>query len=51
MPGFSAWNADEVEGDYRFEVFVKPEENQTLATLQLHQKIMTQMIFQTIYWD
>lgn len=49
MPGFSVWNAYEVGGDYRFEVFVKPEGNQTLATLQLHQKIMTGLGNKTLH--
>ena len=48
MPGFSVWKAEETEGDYQFEMRVKPEENQALAIEHLHQKILTGMGYKTL---
>ena len=48
MPGFSVWKAEEMEGDYQFEVLVKPEENQAVAIEHLHQKILTGLGYKTL---
>ena len=48
MPGFSVWKAEDMEGDYQFEVLVKPEENQAEAIEQLHQKILTGLGYKTL---
>lgn len=31
MPGFSIWKAEEMGGEYEFEVLAKPKENQAVA--------------------
>ncbi len=48
MPGFSIWQAEEIEGNYQFEVFVKPEDNQAVAIEHLHQKILTGLGYKTL---
>ncbi|WP_427854437.1 DUF7713 domain-containing protein [Desulfosporosinus metallidurans] len=48
MPGFSVWKAEELEGDYQFEILVKPEENQAVAIEHLHQKILTGIGYKTL---
>lgn len=48
LPGFSVWKAEEMEGDYQFEVLAKPEENQVVAIEQLHQKILTGLGYKTL---
>ena len=48
MPGFSVWKAEEMVGDYQFEVLVKPEENQAAAIEHLHQKILTGLGYKTL---
>ena len=48
MPGFSVWKAEETDGGYLFEVFVKPEENQTVAIDRLHRKILMGIGFKTL---
>ncbi|HZK52738.1 MAG TPA: hypothetical protein VFC84_00840 [Desulfosporosinus sp.] len=48
VPGFSVWKAEEIEGGYQFEVFVKPEGNQVVAIKHLHQKILTGLGYKTL---
>ena len=48
MPGFSVWKEEDMEGDYQFEVLVKPEENQAVAIEHLHQKILTGLGYKTL---
>ncbi len=48
MQGFSAWRAEEIENGYRFEVFLKPEEDQAMAIKELHQKILTGLGYKTL---
>lgn len=48
MPEFSVWKAEEINGGYQFEVFVKPDENQAMAIEELNQKISTGMGYKTL---
>lgn len=47
-PGFSAWEAKEISGDYIFKVLVSPEENQAEAVEQLHRKIISGVGYKTL---
>ena len=48
LPGFSIWRAVEVEGDYQFEVLIKPNDNQMEAIEQLHHKILNVLSYKTL---
>ncbi len=48
MPGFSTWTAEEIGGDYEFEVYVRPEDDQYTAIMHLHKKIVTGLGYKTL---
>ena len=48
MQGLSIWKAEEMGGEYEFEVLAKLEENQAVAIEQLHQKIFTGLGYKTL---
>jgi len=47
-PGFSVWKAEEIGGEYMFEVLVRPEENQAEAVEYLHRKIIKGIGYKTL---
>jgi len=48
MPGFSIWRADELDGGYKFEVFVRPEDDQYTAINHLRKKVLTGLGYKTL---